>query len=52
MYVTVMAPVMGYVRRHQHANPTGAATEPFLKRLSELPSTDEEYSQAGETIGL
>jgi hypothetical protein len=45
LYVTVLTPFLGCIKKRQHISVSGAAREPFLKRLSELPSTDEENSQ-------
>jgi hypothetical protein len=44
-YVTVLTPFLGCIKKRQHISISGAAREPFLKRLSELLSTDEENSQ-------
>jgi hypothetical protein len=40
-----LTPFLGCIKKRQHISVSGAAREPFLKRLSELPSTDEENSQ-------
>jgi hypothetical protein len=45
-----MTPFLGCIKKRQHINVSGAAREPFLKRLSELPSTDEENSQVQKKL--